>query len=230
MDKKTHQKKNGGNAFYIVLSLCLIAVGVAAWSAVSAFSDFKAQENIIPEIEVPAPTPDTETPVTSELPKVEYEKPEVPKEENEPEVKPQASATAEYFLMPIDAGNILKNFDETALQYSKTMNDMRLHLGIDISAESGAKVKSAGKGKVTEIYDDSNFGYTVVIDHGNSIIAKYCGMATDLAVAVGDTVDAGTEIGNVGTVPCESLDDTHLHFEMYKDGKAVSPLSTMNMQ
>ncbi len=229
MDKKTHQKKNGGNAFYIVLSLCLIAVGVAAWSAVSAFSDFnKNNENITPQIESPEPTPEVEAPVTSELPKVEYEKKE---EQNKPtKTEPQETNVAEYFLMPISNGNILKNFDETALQYSKTMGDMRLHLGIDIEAAKETVVKSAGKGKVSEIYDDANFGYTVVIDHGNGIVAKYCGLSTATLVAVNDTVDAGTEIGYVADIPCESADESHLHFEMYKDGKAVSPLKTMNME
>lgn len=228
MENKTHHKKNGGNAFYIVLSLCLIAVGVAAWSAVSAFTDFKQQENIIPEIENTQPPAEIEAPVTSELPKVEYEKAEESETKEEP--KPQKNNTAEYFLMPIDKGEIIKNFDESTLQFSKTMNDMRLHLGIDIKAESDTPVKSAGKGTVKEIYDDAVLGYTVVIDHGNSLVAKYCGLSSATLVAVNDSVDAGTEIGSVGSIPSESADDAHLHLEMYKDGKAVSPLTAMGME
>ena len=228
MDKKTHQKKNGGNAFYIVLSLCLIAIGVAAWSAVSAFNDFKNEENTVPQIEEPAPTPETEAPVTSELPKVEYEKPPTEAPETKPQEEPKN--TKQYFIMPIEKGNIIKNFDENALQYSKTLGDMRLHLGVDVAAQNGTPIKSVSSGTVSEIYEDANYGFTVVIDHSNGIIAKYCGISADVAVKVGDTVESGTEIGTLSTVPCESADDTHLHFEMYKDGKAVSPLKTMGME
>ncbi len=228
MDKKTHQKKSGGNAFYIVLSLCLIAVGVAAWSAVSAFSDFKAQENPTPQIESPSLTPEDEAPVTSELPKVEYDKTDEKPTEAKPTEKPQA--TEQYFIMPIEKGNILKNFDAQTLQHSATLGDMRLHLGVDIAAESGAAVKSVSSGKVTEIYEDAALGYTVIIDHGSEIVAKYCGLNGDIPLKVGDSVNSGSEIGTVGTVPCESADDAHLHFEMYKNGTAVSPLKTMNME
>ena len=225
MNKKTYTKK-GGNAFYIVLSLCLIAVGVAAWSAVSAFSEFKTQqEDSTPQIE--SPVQESETPVKSELPKVEYEKPaEKPKTES----TEQKTDAPQSFVLPIDNANIIKTFDETNLQYSKTLGDMRLHLGTDFSAETDTAVKAVTSGTVKEIYEDALLGKTVVIDHSGSLIAKYCGLKDELFVAVGDAVEPGSEIGKTGTVPSESADEPHLHFEMYKDGKAVSPLKTMNME
>lgn len=225
MERK-HKKQKSSNAFYIVLSLCLIAVGVAAWSAVSAFSDFK---NATPEPEPQLPqisTPITEEAADSELPEVKYEKEETPSE-NKTETKKIA---ADYFLMPVENGQISKNFDDKALQYSETLGDMRLHLGIDILSATGAEIKSAGRGTITEVYFDATLGNIVVIDHGNSIVAKYCGLAEDISVAEGDIVEAGTKLGTLGNIPYESLEKPHLHFEMLKSGTYVSPLVIMNME
>ena len=229
MENKTYKKRRvkGGNAFYLVLSLCLIAVGVAAWSAVSTFNDFKTEQT--PKTEIAPQTEITEQkPVENELPKVEYEKTEEkeePKEENKKE-----AAEAEYFLMPIDEGQVIKNFDENSLQYSATFSDMRLHLGVDIKAEKGSPVKSAGRGVVEQVYNDDLLGTTVVINHGNDILAKYSGLSPATAVSVGDNVEAGNEIGTIDVIPAESAEESHLHLEMYKKGAAVSPLKTMGFE
>lgn len=226
MENKKHTKRSS-NAFYIVLSLCLIAVGVAAWSAVSAFNDFT--KSTTPEAEPQLPqivAPETEQAADSDLPEVKYEK----EEQKAEETPKEKEIAADYFLMPIENGQISKNFDDKTLQHSKTLGDMRLHLGVDILATPEATVKSAGRGKVTEIYFDAGFGNIVVIDHGNSIVAKYCGFADDITVSAGDIVEAGTELGILGSVPHESLDEAHLHLEMFKNGTAVSPLSVMNME
>ena len=227
MENRKHTKRRSSNAFYIVLSLCLIAVGVAAWSAVSAFNDFTKSTTPEPEPQLPQiSVPNTEQAADSELPEIKYEK-----EEAKPEEAPkEKQIAADYFLMPIENGQISKNFDDKTLQHSKTLGDMRLHLGIDILADAGAQIKSAGRGKVSEVYFDATFGNIVVIDHGNSIVAKYCGFADDITVTTGDIVEAGTELGLLGTVPHESLDEPHLHLEMFKNGNAVSPLAVMDME
>ncbi len=233
MENKTYKRrkvKGGSNAFYLVLSLCLIAVGVAAWSAVSTLNNFKTEpEAPAPQIE-PQEEISDETPVKNELPEVEYETP-APEEETNNEVKnEETEIKADYFLMPIEEGKIVKNFDEKSLQYSSTFSDMRLHLGVDISAEEGTAVKSAGRGVVEEIYTDDLLGTTVVINHGNEILAKYSGLSPATAVSVGDTLEAGNEIGTIAVVPAESADSPHLHLEMYKNGAAVSPLKTMGFE
>ena len=229
MNNKKYSKGKSSNAFYIVLSLCLIAVGVAAWSAVSAFNDFTNSttpepEPQLPQISVPETKP--EQAADSELPKVEYQKEEATAEQ-EPVAK---EPTADYFLMPIENGKISKNFDDKTLQYSATFGDMRLHGGVDILGESGTEVKAAGRGKVSEVYFDASLGNVVVIDHGNGIVAKYCGLSDDVAVAVGNTTEAGTPLGTISTVPNEMRDESHLHLEMFKNGTAVSPLSVMGME
>lgn len=223
--------KKAGSGFYIVLSLCLIAVGVAAWSAVSAFNNYNAE---IPQLEYEQPdnsynesAPLPDAPAQNEVENVEYEKPE-PEPQPAPEPAPKIP-TAEYFLLPAE-GNIIKVFDNITLQYSSTLGDMRLHTGIDIAAPEGSIVTAAGDGTITEIYNDAAYGYIIIIDHGNNTVAKYCGLSEEISVKSGDTVLAGTEIGTLGSVPCESADESHLHFEIYENGECVSPLKKMGME
>ncbi|MBQ6816625.1 MAG: M23 family metallopeptidase [Clostridia bacterium] len=226
-NKKNNAQKKANSGFYIVLSLCLVAVGVAAWSVTQEFSgtepnlEYSEPDNSYTEItEIP------EAPVDSNLTDIEYDEPEP---QDTPASTTPEIPTAEYFLMPIE-GNIIKVYDNVTLQYSATLGDMRLHTGIDIAATGGSAVKSAGDGTVTEIYNDAALGTVVVIDHGNSVVAKYCGLENETAVKSGDTVKAGTELGTLGIIPIESADESHLHFEIFEGGTAVSPLQKMGME
>lgn len=135
--------------------------------------------------------------------------------------------TADFFVMPL-TGEILLDYSETELQYSTTFHDWRIHSGIDIKGKIGDVIKSAGDGTVTAVYNDSKWGQVVQINHGNGIVASYCGLDT-AEVSVGDTVKVNQQIGKLGTVPCESLEDTHLHLSMTKSDTVVSPLSIIGM-
>lgn len=131
------------------------------------------------------------------------------------------------FAKPVE-GEILKDFSETELQYSKTFGDMRLHSGIDIACKKGTAVSACADGKVLTVDESNQYGNIVTIEHGNGITAKYCALE-DIKVKEGDTVKAGDIIGVVATVPAECNDEEHLHFEVYKDGIAVSPLKELGL-
>lgn len=90
----------------------------------------------------------------------------------------------------------------------------RLHSGIDISDDGiyGQDIVASDGGTVTwSGYDDSGYGYYVVIDHGNGYLSLY-GHCSSLAVSEGDKVYKGQTIAYVGS----SGDSTgeHLHFEI----------------
>ena len=104
---------------------------------------------------------------------------------------------------------------------------MRIHAGVDIAPNSGTLVKSAGDGIITEISKSADYGTVVHIDHGNGITAKYCSLK-NVTVKKDVTVNAGQAIGEIDTVPCECVDKPHLHFETFKDGKAISPFSLVD--
>ena len=141
--------------------------------------------------------------------------------------KATINPTATFFAMPV-GGNIIKDYSEKELKYSNTYKDWRLHTGIDIAAKKGTQVHAAGNGKVAEVTDDKLLGSTVVIDHGNGIVASYSGLLKPL-VKVGQIIEAGTTIGGIGEVPSESLDEAHLHFAVKVNGKTANPIEALNL-
>jgi len=222
-----------GKGFYMVASLCLVAVGVAAWSAVqslptppigsgntqSLVSELKSDVSDTAEGVGNTVSDIIDDRTTSSTSKAELASSEVAITE---------APVANFFIMPV-TGKIIKKFSDTELQYSETYEDFRYHNGIDIAADKGTKVTAVGDGTVTEIKTDELYGITVIIDHGNGITAKYCGLNGTPTVKVGDIVNCKTQLGDVNIVPCESVDQSHLHFEMLKDNKNVSPLELMGM-
>ena len=129
--------------------------------------------------------------------------------------------------MPL-TGEIIKNYSDTELQYSITFGDWRLHKAVDIKGITGDRINSAGDGTVTAVYEDSLYGLTVEINHGNEVTAIYSGFET-ASVAVGDVVGANDALGSLGKVPCESVETTHLHFSVKIGDKFVSPMSIIGV-
>ncbi|MGN9164447.1 peptidoglycan DD-metalloendopeptidase family protein [Tissierellaceae bacterium HCP3S3_D8] len=131
------------------------------------------------------------------------------------------------FIMPAD-GEIITEFTEDSLIYSKTLDEWRGHSGIDIKLDIGTKVKAIGDGVVKDVYEDSLWGNVIVIDHGDGIESKYSNLGTRDMVNVGVKVKQGDHISTVGnSAGIEMLMDSHLHFEIIKDGKIVDPRSIM---
>lgn len=226
-----------GKFFYVVLCVCFIAIGVAAWTGIQGIKQIgditQSYNSLFPDTtnqESQSSSPDdltAETPSKDSKPS-KIESTTTSKQQNTSETsKNEAEATngtvAEFFIKPI-LGELIKDFSDSELQYSLTFRDMRLHKGIDIAADKGTPIMSAGKGVVTDVYSDALWGTVVEIDHGNKITAKYCGLNAKPTVKKGDKVDSSTQIGAIDTVPCESVEQHHLHLEFYFNGKAVSPL------
>ncbi len=223
-EKKTKKKKSP--SFYIVVAICIMILGGATWFSVNnanekAKQDIEIKENPI-EYDKPSDSyteneplvPDTQidTEVNDELE-------DVPVEEAEPMIK---------FTMPTE-GEILKDFNDKTLQYSKTYNDMRLHTGVDIACKTGTPVNSMSDGTVTAIEDNPQLGKTVTIDHYNGIVIKYSAI-DKITLKAGDTVKMGDMLGVSASVPSECEDKPHIHIELYKDNVAVSPLEAVGLK
>lgn len=120
---------------------------------------------------------------------------------------------------------IVKDYSGSVAVKSKTMNDWRVHSGIDFEAKEGQKIKAVQSGAVLAVYNSSLWGTIVEIDHGAGIVARYCGLGEDLQVSANDVVEAGQTIGFISSIPVEAADGTHLHLEVTKDGAIMDPLS-----
>ena len=129
------------------------------------------------------------------------------------------------YVVPCE-GYVNKDYSEDMLVFSQTMNDHRIHLGIDISGNVGDKVMAFSKGVVEKIYSDAFMGKTIVISHGNGLKSYYMNLADTIpdGIKEGVTVEAGTVIGAIGeTAISESADSPHLHFEVRLSDKKVDP-------
>ncbi len=215
-----------GKGFYLIFALCLIAIGVAAWMALSKLDETpepdlpKTMDNTS-SIESVPDTSSENGPPTDNVgndASEPYDPPVVSNPQPEPPV-------ANSFAMPIN-GNVSKHFSDTALIYSNTYKDMRVHLGIDIIGKQSDPVRSCGNGIVVAIIEDAKLGKYVEVDHGNGIIARYCGLG-EIFVKEGDIVDATVKLGNLLDVPEETVDATHLHLEFYENEKPIDPLSVI---
>lgn len=218
--------------FYLVACTCLVAVGMAAWTATAPIgtkNNESQPQNVTSEtVTNTQPVSDRPVDVTvSGEPKTSSVTSKTTSKT--PVVSKTQKPTAEYFVMPV-TGQIIKNYSDNMLQYSETFKDMRLHRGIDIACDKGTAVFASGDGTVTYVGSDPMLGELVKIDHGNGVLCVYCGLNKNIPVGVGDTVNSKTQVGIVGTVPGESAEETHLHFEVYKDGIAASPLKLLKME
>ena len=127
------------------------------------------------------------------------------------------------------AGTTLAEYSMDALTYNQTTRDWRVHDGLDIGAEAGAKVSAAADGTVYTVYNDETMGMTVVIRHDGGYITKYASLAEDVSVKAGDKVTAGQVIGAVGsTALLENAVGDHLHFSVTCNGELMNPKDFLN--
>ena len=101
----------------------------------------------------------------------------------------------------------------------------RQHNGIDIGANSGTTVASAGSGTVIAAGTAGAFGQRVLIDHGGGLVTLYAHLSS-INVSKGQSVGPGTAIGAVGCTG--SCTGPHLHFETRVGGTAYNPYSYLS--
>ena len=146
------------------------------------------------------------------------------------EEKPNTSVVDEKitFVSPMTAGNVIKEWAADIPVFSITMEDYRLHLGIDVAASAGAPVYAVADGTVESVEFQPMMGQTVVIVHKDGYKSVYQNMQTSVpsGITEGAAVKAGAQIGSVGdTALIEISEEPHLHFELYKNGNSENPLA-----
>ena len=101
----------------------------------------------------------------------------------------------------------------------------KMHKGIDIARPSNKTIKAADNGVVVFAGWSNGYGNKIIIDHHNGFQTLY-GHMSSLNVKAGQTVSKGTAIGIMGATG--DATGVHLHFEVYKNGSLVNPLSYLH--
>ena len=127
------------------------------------------------------------------------------------------------FIKPVE-GEIICEFAKDNLIYSETLKEWITHTAIDIKADKTSVIKSAAAGIVKSIVNDPRYGLTVVIEHDDGYETVYSNLLTAEFVVEGEEIEQGQTIGTVGnTAAFESSMESHLHFELLKDGEYLDP-------
>lgn len=143
--------------------------------------------------------------------------------EEQGENKNAEVASKTEFIFPVE-GEIIKEFAKDNLIYSETLEEWITHTGIDIKAEKASVVKAVADGTVKSIKNDPRYGLTITIEHSNGFVSSYSSLLTAEFVKEGEKVSKGQTIGTVGnSAVFEVSEDSHLHFELIKDGSNINP-------
>ena len=223
-----------GKGFYIVLLLCVTALGVSGYYLFSGFEGEPAKpvSGQVTVVVTPAPTPAPMPTAAPQPPSTAAPRPaptpapipEATAPASSAPVTEPATATASVFTWPVK-GEVLRAWTVEKLSYDETMGDWRTHDGIDIASPAGTQVMAPAGGTISDLYTDDLMGTTVVILHADGVMSTCSNLAAVPTVEIGDPVRTGDVIGSVGTSAiAESAEASHLHLSMTKDGESVDPL------
>ncbi|HUP82682.1 MAG TPA: LysM peptidoglycan-binding domain-containing M23 family metallopeptidase, partial [Candidatus Limnocylindria bacterium] len=99
------------------------------------------------------------------------------------------------------------------------------HPGIDVAAALGTPIGAADGGTVTFTgWDNSGYGYRIVINHGNGYSTTYNHLSS-IGVRTGQQVGKGQTIAGMGSTGRST--GSHLHFEILRNGSFVNPLGVL---
>ncbi len=162
---------------------------------------------------------------TDDKPSGGDEKPDEPDEPtdkpDEPDTKPTVKIS---FVMPVENATILKDYTATSVVFNKTLNVYTGHLAIDFAAEAGTAVKAVFDGVVESVETSYLTGTTITIKHNDNLKTVYNSIEADEKLTAGATIKQGDVIGTVSdNNKQEYKDGAHLHFEVYENGKKISP-------
>ncbi|NDV60745.1 hypothetical protein D0T85_21880 [Bacteroides sp. 519] len=123
-------------------------------------------------------------------------------------------------IYPVDS----KKIKRTSAYYGKRENPVTkkafFHHGMDFAIAEGENVVSTANGVVIEAEFDSKKGNYVIIQH-NEVFSTLYSHLKSISVQVGDKLVQNQTIGYVGNTGRST--GSHLHYEVFKDGKNVNP-------
>ena len=141
--------------------------------------------------------------------------------------EPTIKDTVPELALPVNAGVLTKQHSVDTQVFSPTLNEYRVHLGIDISTEASAPVLAVADGSVAQIWEDPMMGWCLALEHAGDSVSVYKNLAAELATGIetGVSVKAGQLLGYVGdTAMMEIAEEPHLHLELTVGGIQVDPM------
>lgn len=120
---------------------------------------------------------------------------------------------------PVETARLSSGF---GMRFHPILGYSRLHAGVDFAAPSGTPIHAVTDGTVTFAGRHGGHGNFVKLAHNGGLGTGYAHMSR-IAVSPGERVRRGQVIGYVGSTGLST--GPHLHYEVYRGGTPVNPLS-----
>ncbi len=222
----------GDKGFYSVLTVSILMVCLAAYLALSYGGTQQHQQ-----IEKPSegtktinsddirPNPFQEVTPTEDS-KVSKPMEGITEAPTQPATEPATTEqTKVTFIIPVDMTLVgsVNVFAGTSPVFSETLNDWRLHQGMDFLTSGTQPVYASANGVVEDVYEDAMMGCSLLILHPDGSRSLYQSMST-VSVNKNEAVTAGKIVGYTGkTADAEETMGEHLHFAVIRDGAFIDP-------
>jgi len=122
-------------------------------------------------------------------------------------------------VKPVQAARLSSGF---GMRFHPILGYSRLHAGVDFAARSGTPIYAVTDGRVAFAGRHGGHGNYVKLAHSGGLGTGYAHMSR-IAVRSGEQVKRGQVIGYVGSTGLST--GPHLHYEVYRNGKTVNPLT-----
>ena len=208
-EKATNTKGKKRLVYYLILA---ISVALLVTATVLTVYFVAGGDNIVldkpPEQDLPITPPDDNKP-------------------NEPD-QPSGGDDTVKFVNPVHFETVSVSHNQ--IIHNATSDMYYKHQGVDIAGAEGTEVVAMADGKIEEIYLGKTMGNEIVVDHGDGLKTVYRFIDVADGLKAGDTVKQGQKIGTISSAESgsERKDGTHLHLEIFLDGKVTDPVSYLN--
>lgn len=120
---------------------------------------------------------------------------------------------------PVNVARLSSGF---GMRFHPILGYSRLHAGVDYAAPTGTPIHAVSEGRVTFAGRNGGHGNYVKLAHSGGLSTGYAHMSR-IAVDGGERVKRGQIIGYVGSTGLST--GPHLHYEVYRNGRAINPTS-----
>ena len=128
------------------------------------------------------------------------------------------------------SGEVLIPYSMDSTVYFPTLDVYKCSPAVVLAAEVDTPVAAVAKSQVVSVEETAETGLTLTMDMGNGYQAVY-GQLKDVTLQAGDTVEAGTVIGNISEPTRYYVKEgSNLYFGMTKDGASLDPTEYLALQ
>ncbi len=125
-------------------------------------------------------------------------------------------------IQPVDSRKLRGAISGFGYRIHPIYKIRKMHAGLDFSAPIGTPIYATGDGVVIAQGNERGYGNRIIINHSYGYATKYAHMSR-FKVKKGQRVKRGDLIGYVGNSGAST--GPHLHYEVFKNGKAVNPIN-----